>query len=450
MKQLHLFSFLCLLAFSTKGQKSAVLSSYIQAGLQSSLALKQENLELEKAQKAIDIARSNLFPKITFSPTYSLAAGGRSLEFPIGDLLNPVYSTLNKLTQSNNFPQVENVNQLLAPNNFHETKIGFQYPIFNADIKNGIAIQKELLQTEFAKKKYLEYELRHAIEIAYFQYLQSAEATKIYEQSRNLLERFVELNQKLVANHVALKDALLTAEYEVIKLDQQITVAHKNKEMAKAYINFLLNRDFTDEVIIDSLLLAQLPPQVSLDFLQENAQRHRPEFGQLQSGIRVNQAAIIFQEKNAKLPQVFVGGNTGFQGFGYKFSNQAFLIAQLGMQWELFHGYEKKHKIEQAKISKSITEIRLEEAKKQISLQILQRYKEWQSAVSSVKTIQGSTEKTTEIHRIIDSRYRNGNALSIEVLKAQNEILQAKLMESIAKYDVWVKFSELKKASGLE
>ena len=102
---------------------SPILESYIQEGLKQNLGLKQERLEISKSLESIAQAKANFMPKVTFNPTYSVAAGGRRLEFPIGDLLNPVYSTLNQLTKTNNFPQVENVNQLLAPNNFHDTKL---------------------------------------------------------------------------------------------------------------------------------------------------------------------------------------------------------------------------------------------------------------------------------------------------------------------------------------
>ena len=172
-------------------QTSSVLEVYIQEGLKQNLGLKQERLEIEKSVENINQAKSNFMPKVTFSPTYSLAAGGRRLEFPIGDLLNPVYSTLNQLTKSSNFPQVENVNQQLAPNNFHDTKLSFQYPIFNTDIRYNLLIQRDLVSAQEAKKRVLENEIRYSITIAYLQYLQTLEAQKIYQVSRTLLTDFV-------------------------------------------------------------------------------------------------------------------------------------------------------------------------------------------------------------------------------------------------------------------
>jgi outer membrane protein TolC len=445
-----LFYVLVFLFFWQKiSAQSSILQSYINQGLESNLSLKQENLELQKALKSIDIAKSNLFPKISFSPNYTLAAGGRRLDFPIGDLLNPVYSTLNQLTKTNNFPQVENVSQLLAPNNFHETKFVIQYPIFNPDIKNNIALQKEILQSEYAKKKYLEYELKHNIEHAYYQYLQSLEAIKIYENSRGVLLDINALNQKLLSSHVILKDVVLSSEYDLEKLEQQIVEAKKNNVLAKAYFNFLINRSLEEPVEADTVLISSLPLVNQLKTYTQSAYENRPEFDQINSGKRINQSLLNLQQKNAKLPQVFVGANTGFQGFGYNLSGQAYLIAQLGLNWDLFHGYEKKHKIEQTKISTEILNVKLEETKNQLQLQVLQNYKELQASISNLGSLKGGIEKTQKIYDLVNSRYKNGNAIFMEVSKAQNDLLIAKLTESLNKYDIWVKYADLKKVSGM-
>ena len=442
---------ICLFFLSSFGSfaQSQILEEYIAEGISSSLALKQQNLQYEKTVKDIDIAKSNLFPKISLAPTYSLAAGGRRLEFPIGDLLNPVYNTLNKLTQSNSFPNVENVNQLLAPNNFHDTKVSFQYPIFNPDIKNNIALQKEMLGSENAKKMAIEFELKYNIELAYIQYLQATEAIKVYENAKVLLQDLVVLNQKLVNNKVALKDVLLSSEYEVDKINEQLLSAQKNARVAKAYFNFLLNQDFERDIKIDSVFIKESPIVPSLSVLNQSAFDKRPEFEQLESGLRINNRLLTLQEKNAKSPSVYLGGNTGFQGFGYSFTNQAYLVAQVGLQWDIFHGNEKKHKIQQTKISKSILDTKIEEAKNQVSFQVNQNYEEVKNAMDGYLITQKGSIKTEKILEIVNSRYKNGQALFIEVTKAQSDDITAKLSTNISKYNMWLKWAGLKKVSGI-
>lgn len=450
MKKIKItFIFILGLLNNLKSQ-SPILNEYIKQGIESNLSLKQENLEIEKALKSIDLAKANLSPKIAFAPNYTLAAGGRKLNFPIGDLLNPVYSTLNALTKSQNFPQVENVNQQLAPNNFHDTKFTVQYPVFNPEIKYNIALQKEILQTEYAKKKYLEYELAHNIETAYFQYLLANEAIGIYQNARKTLVEVETLNQKLVNNNVALKDVVLSAQFEVSKIDQEITSATKNANLAKSYFNFLINKPFSETVNIDTTLINNYLQTNPLSFYLQSAQQNRPEFNQIQSGLNVNSALITLQEKSAKLPQFFVGGNAGFQGFGYNLgNNQAYALAQFGMQWDIFHGHEKKIKIEQSKISKSILSIKKDEVSQQIALQVNQNFLELESAISNLKIQKTGIEKTKKILEIVNTRYKNGTAIFLELIKAQNDYLSSVMTETLAKYDVLNKYAILKKSSGI-
>ena len=85
-----LFTYLFFASYGTFAQtsniSSPVLEFYIQEGLKQNLGLKQERLEILKSYENITQAKANFMPKVTFNPTYSLAAGGRRLEFPIGDL----------------------------------------------------------------------------------------------------------------------------------------------------------------------------------------------------------------------------------------------------------------------------------------------------------------------------------------------------------------------------
>jgi outer membrane protein TolC len=119
----------------------------------------------------------------------------------------------------------------------------------------------------------------------------------------------VDLNEKLVKNQVALKDAVLSAQYELSKLEQQYLEAQKNRELARSYFNFLLNKDLNTEILIDSTIINALPVVGTIDFYQNWAQSNRPEFEQINSGKLVNLAVLHLQQKNEKLPQVFLGGN---------------------------------------------------------------------------------------------------------------------------------------------
>ena len=427
---------------------SAILDGYIREGLANNLALRQETLEISRVTESLTQAKSLFYPRVAFNPTYSLAAGGRRLEFPVGDLLNPAYKTLNQLTGSDRFPtNIENVNQLLAPNNFHDTKISVNYTIFNTDIQYNYLIQKQLVSAQEARKRVIENELRYNIATAYYQYLQALDAVHIFENSRKVLTELARLNEKLVANNVATKEVVTSARYEVSKIDQQLATAGKNRETARAYVNFLLNRDLLTPVEVDSALTKILPEsKENLADLQQTALRGRQELAQLNGSLDAARTAVKLNEANAKIPNVYVGANTGFQGFGYTFKNQAYVVAQFGLQWDLFRGYEKRSKIQQAKIQTTVLQTRLAEVQRQIQLQVLQAYYDLDAATESLAATQSGMLNADQTFRVIDSKYRNGQSLLIEFLRYQNDRQTAQIQHSLARTDVLVKRAALDRA----
>ncbi len=433
-------------------QTSPILDSYVQEGLKSNLALRQESFEIGRVTEAINQARSLFYPRVAFNPTYSLAAGGRRLEFPVGDLLNPAYATLNKLTGSDNFPtNIQNVNQLLAPNNFHDTKFSVQYAIYNTDIRYNYLIQKQLLTAQQARKRVVKNELCYTVRTAYYQYLQTLDAVRILDNSRRVLTELARLNEKLVSNNVATKEILSSARYELSKLDRQMADATKSRESARAYFNFLLNRDLVASVEVDSVLTRILPEQnENMVDLQQTALRGRQELVQLGGSLRAAQTAVKLNEANANIPNLYVGGNAGFQGFGYTFQNQAYAIAQIGLQWDLFRGYEKRSKIQQARIQTNALQTRLQELQQQIQLQVLQAYYDLNAANESLAATQSGIQNADASFRVIDSKYRNGQALLIEFLRYQNDQLTAQLQHSLARTDVLIKRAALDRAVAVE
>ncbi len=98
--------------------RSAVLEQYIQEALDQNLSLRQHSLTLDQANEKIRQAQGLYWPKLTFEANYTVAGGGRKIDFPIGDLLNGAYQNLNVLNatpgnlpsgvQIPQFPTLEN------------------------------------------------------------------------------------------------------------------------------------------------------------------------------------------------------------------------------------------------------------------------------------------------------------------------------------------------------
>src|SRR5690348_6159384 len=76
---------------------AAVLDEYVREALRSNLSLHAESMVVERDFAALDQARAQFLPTVALDASYTSASGGRTLELPLGTLMNPVYGTLNQL-----------------------------------------------------------------------------------------------------------------------------------------------------------------------------------------------------------------------------------------------------------------------------------------------------------------------------------------------------------------
>jgi len=139
---IKIFSFLFLLCGGSAYAQTN-LEQYINSALSSNETIRQQQFFLDKSLWALKEAKSLFLPNVAFNGTYTLAGGGRTVDIPVGDLVNPVYKTLNQLTASNSFPQIENRSILLNPNNFYDIKLHATYPIINAELAYNKKIRSQ-------------------------------------------------------------------------------------------------------------------------------------------------------------------------------------------------------------------------------------------------------------------------------------------------------------------
>ena len=383
---------------------------------------------------------------MSLNASYTLADGGRTITIPVGDLMNPVYGTLNQLTGTNNFPQIENSTTQFLPNNFHETRLRVIQPLFNSDIYYGYKAQKELITVQQAQRNAYENQLRFSVASSYFQFLQSDEAIAILLNTRRFLSELVAFNEKLYLNNKVTRDVVLSSEYEFAKTEQQLAEAEKNNQTAKAYFNFLLNRDWDSEIVKDSLLITS-GSRESIQILARQAWENREELKQLQAASRANEVLVSMANGNKLLPQLSAVAEAGYQGFEYKFNDeQQYVLVQFNLAWDIFKGGAKKSKLRQSQIDQELLGSKLDQTKKQIELEVIQAYQELKAAEKSFLTSQTGVEASQKAFQIVNAKYREGQALLIELLDSKNKVTMALLSLSVNRFELLRKEAALQKA----
>ena len=427
--------------------QTAVLQGYIEEGLANNLQFQKNNLGLQKQNYKVAEAKSNSLPVVTFEPSYLLAAGGRRLEFPIGDLLNPTYQALNSLTQSNSFPtNLENVDEQLTPNNFHDTRIYAAYPLYNRAIYYNIKAQEQLISVEQAKINAYEVELTKEIKVAYFNYFKTFEVLSVLAQSEDLLRQLFRFNQKLVKYDKATPDVLSGVTYEIEKIKSTRVGLLQQQQLAKAYFNSLLNRDFEAEINKEINLKTLNNTAIALNNLKQQAVENRSELKQIDHAIKASQIVTQLEEKS-KLPTVGLQASAGFQGDGYQFKGDQFLATlAIGVKWTIYDGQKRLQKVEQSKIAAQELQQDYALVQQQIELQVTNAWYALSTAYQKVVTEKAAVESAQQRFNLIKKKYENEQAILIEYLDAQTKLSTAQINLSIAQYDILIREAELERA----
>ena len=444
--KIKIIIFIFLLPAFLNGQD--VLKEYIRYGIDNNLALKQKESGYEKSLEALEQARSFFYPNISFIARYSVSEGGRVLDFPVGDLLNPVYSTLNALTSSQNFPMVENEQfRFLRPTE-QETKIRLAQPIFNPDIYYNSKIKKEMSFFEEADVKQYKRELIAEIKKAYYNAAMSDGIFKMMIETRKLLLENIRVNKKLVENNELTIDRVYRSEAELSKFDQELQNAEKNKIIASAYFNFLLNKPLSDSIVLQQPLTFPALAEYTGDF-SKTAIENREELKKLGNYSNMTDMQLKMNQ-SGKLPNLFVVVDYGFQGEKYQFNKeQDYMQASAILTWNLFSGFQNRAKIRQAMIDKTIIGNQLDEARKQIELQVINTLNELLTAEKGISAAETRLKNARDGFRLINRKYEEGQASLLEFLDARTTMTQAEENLIISKFSYLSCFAEFEKVTAV-
>lgn len=430
--------------FILSGQE--VLDEYVRIGLENNLALRQKLSGYRKSLEALREARGLFFPNISLNARYTVSEGGRVIDFPIGDLLNPVYSTLNALTSSSIFPMVDNQQVRFLRPTEHETKIRVVQPVVSTDIYYNTRIKKEFSDLEEADAEQYRRELTAEIKKAYYNAAMSEGIVKMLYRTRTLLAENVRVNRKLVENQKLTLDNVYRSEAELSKFDQELQVSEKNKKVATAWFNFLLNRPLTDSVIFTEPdvfpVISDLTEDYSLTALQ-----NREELAKLENYSNISDLQLKMNQAG-RIPDLFVAVDYGFQGEEYKFNrNQDYVQASAILTWNLFEGFRNKARIKQAEIDKAIIDDRLEEAKKQIELQVITVMSELMAAEKGITAAESRLRNAAEGYRLVNRKFEEGQSSLIEFIDARTTLTQAEENLIISRFTYLSVYAEFEKVT---
>jgi outer membrane protein len=421
-----------LFAMSQNLMAQPVLDDYVHQGLANNLVLKQKNITLEKSMLALKEARSYFLPATNFEAQYMWAQGGRTIDIPVGDLLNPVYATLNQLTGTQKFPQIQNASEQFLPNNFLDARVRTVMPLVNPDIAINRDISKQQIQLRENEIDIYQRELVKDIKVSYYNFLLANKAIAIYESALELANQNLRLNKSLLQNGKGLPAYVSRSESEVKDVETQLQSAQNARENAKAYLNFLVNRPLTDSVPVQ-----EADPELAKANALQNitdSVTAREELKSLRLGTEINQN-VLRMNKAYAIPRLNAFLDLGLQASKWQVSDKSlFYLGGLQLQVPIFNGNRNLYKIHQTELDLKSLAIETDKTKQQLELAALTSRNNARTAYFSFQSSLKQQDAARQYFNLVDRGYREGANAFIELLDARNQLTASQIQTSINQY----------------
>jgi outer membrane protein TolC len=256
------------------------------------------------------------------------------------------------------------------------------------------------------------------------------------QQSLQQSQRFLQITQQEEqAGQVAHSDvvkAQIQAEQQRQALDET-TLAMGQTRLNLAVLLFPdLNENFTVVDDLDSALA--LPPFADVQVMGE---RQNPDLRVAEQTLRAATQDIRIA-KNALLPSIAIDGNYGIEANAFALHSRVAAFPEAGVLPNLgyfidarftlpiFDWGARRSKVRQAEFKEKEAQVALTQTQRQLVTNLYLYYNEALTARASVDTLRRAADLAAESLRLINLRYQAGESTALEVVDAQNTLIQAR------------------------
>ncbi|MBL0342224.1 MAG: TolC family protein [Bacteroidetes bacterium] len=411
------------------------LEKYIDEGLKNNIVLQQKNLGLDRALYALKEANSLFSPRVSILADYLSGDGGRNISIPVGDLLNPVYATLNQLTSTNNFPQISNTETNFLPDNFYDARVRASMPILNNELLYNRKIQNNQLQLQEFEVEVYKKELIKNIKVAYYQYVGALNAVTIYDSAVKLAEEGKRINESLLANGKSLRAYVLRSESELQNLESKRNEAALSSQNARLYFNFLINSEINQNIDTTNAALGDVTV-VENYLLTEPDISKRDELNLLKSALAIEDN-VLNLKKSFWYPKISGFIDLGSQASDFSYDDQSrYYLFGFQMEIPIFAGGNNHYKVKQSAIDYRSRLLSNDQTVKQLQLSAEVAKNNLSTSYVNYKASIKQLESASSYERLIDRGYREGINSFIETIDARNQLTTASLQIVINRYQL--------------
>ena len=440
------------------------LQQLIDEALLANLQLRASGASVQQRLAALEQARARYLPAIDFAARYTVADGGRTIDIPVGDLLNPVYATLDEMLiaqgQPPRFPRVQNqsIEFLRSPD--QETKVLLQQPLYEPRLGPAVDANRAQVSRAEADLAALRSQVIRDMKQAYYRWLAADQAVAVFDATLESARANLAANQSLYRNGRITRDLVYRAEADVLEIEQERLAAASRVRIARSYVNLLRDAplarplpaaDLDDATIgrfRTRLVRALAGRRLDSGPLQDLAGEQRQELKSLDAAIAAGQAQQALARAAFK-PSLGIGAEAGFQGTDYSLRTEdRYVLASLVLRFNAFRGGADRAALDEARALTEQLRATRDLADQQVRLEVQQALETFEVAEASLETAAKREAAASGAFEIISRKRDLGQINQAEFIDARRAYTDAQLNVTRVRAEYLARLAELEYAIG--
>lgn len=435
MKSFLIVTATCLIALSGYSQNVLSLAECKEKALQSNVAMRNSQLELEAMQEVKKNAYTNYFPKVSAS-LFGMKALDPIVEMDIPGGNLPVYdgnpANLATATEFAYFPGLN----LGVLEEAQLASINLVQPVYTGGrISNGNKLAQLGVDVKEKQLDMTEDQVLLLTEQQYWLIVSLQEKEKTIAKYEELLNSVAEQVNDAYNAGLILKNDLLKVQLKQSELQANKSQLTNGKKLATMQFCQTIGIEYDSMLVLSEDLQEVTLPQAYFAQSQE-AVANRVEYQLLQKSVEAEQ----LQTKIAKgefMPQVAVGAS-GFYLDGIisdtDGNNNGLVYATVSIPISDWWG--GMHKIKEHQAKERIAQNTFDDTQKLLVLQIEKGWTDVTQAYEQVQLMQNTARQAEENLRVTQDSYSNGLVTVSDLLEAQAIVVETddKLIEAKTKY----------------
>lgn len=402
------------------GERSLGLRQAIELALENNSLLQAAHYEQSAAEAGVAMSRSRYLPKITF-------------EERAGITNSPTKAFMMRLDEGR-FSLAGDLNHPPTTGDF-QTSLSLEQPLFDV----GIAREKAVAEQENVSRSHAFEQRRQEVAFQVYGAYLAVQRARAYVSVVEKAVADAREHQRLAAVRnaagVGLKFDELRIGTFLAEIEQQKITAVNDLALARLRLGQVIGLPAGTAPDIADTVTAQ---EVSLGGkeLVESALSGRKDLQELEAQLAKSEAGVSLA-RGSYWPTIYAGASYQMNDRDVPLGrdNDSWILGA-NLRWELFDGLRRSNEVSRAQAGRNAVGAYLAERRRDVALQVNEAMLRREEAIKRLDVAQRAVKDAEEMVRLVNKRYENALATTVETLDAQTALnrARAQLVDNEAGY----------------